>query len=40
MKHYLIKAVESVTIYKTPVAILEFIKKEIILKNPPYDTKK
>lgn len=37
MKHYLIKAVESVMTYKTPKKIMEFIQKEILIQNPPYN---
>lgn len=37
MKHYLIKAVETVTIYKTPKKIVEFIQREILIQNPPYN---
>lgn len=37
MEHYLKEAVDSVTIYKTPIVILEFIEKDILIKNPPYN---
>ena len=37
MKHYLIKAIEAITIYKTPKKIMEFIQREILIKNPPYN---
>lgn len=37
MKHYLIKAVETVVIYKTPEKVLKIIEREILIKNPPYD---
>lgn len=39
-KHYLTEAVDSLPIYRTPEKILEFIEKEIIIKNPPYDVRK
>ena len=38
MKHFLQKAIETVTIYKTPERILKVVEQEIIIKNPPYDT--
>lgn len=37
MKHYLTKAVEAVTIYRTPEKLLKIIEREILIKNPPYD---
>lgn len=36
MKHFLIEAVELVTTYKTPKKVIEFMRKDILIQNPPF----
>lgn len=39
MKHYLTEAVDALPIYRTPEKILEYIQKQVVIKNPPYDNR-